>query len=246
MNQPSVMHAFKRAFKYACKHTFCTALFVTTIAATFNAHAQFSHLSIAQDIPACKAAGAALGECIDAIEKKALQQAAGKVVRKEGQLILNFGPGPQTLKNIDTDDKTYINYTYLGFEAKLQQHMMYVGFQQGDQFWAYPVKGGAPSKMAGYPLLAPDNLHFATMSVDMIAGFNPNLVEIWRVDGGNLNKVASFKGDKWGPDGLEWQDAATLVVKKVCNNPDPEHQEIILKCGTVKVNNGKAGWVLLP
>ncbi len=210
------------------------------------AYAQFEAIPLAQSIPACKAGGSAAGNCIAAIEKKALQQSAGQVSRKAGQLQFHFKPKALTLVNNDADGKDYINYTYFGYDAKLQQHMVYVGFYEGDQYLAIHGKTGQQSKMVGYPVIAPDNLHFATMSVDMLAGFNPNAVEIWQVNGGDIKKLATIKGEKWGPDGIRWVKPDQLEVKKVCNNSDPQHQEIILQCGTVMIAPGKAGWGLLP
>ena len=217
-----------------------------TLLGSLPAHAQFSHLAIAQDIPVCKQSGMGMGKCIDAIEKKAIGLSGGKVVRKEGVLELTLPAKVLTLKNNDSDGKDFIEYTYLGYEDGLRQHIVYVGFQQGDQYWAYHGKTGQQNKLTGYPLLAPDRQHFATMSVDMLAGFNPNLVEIWQVGGGQISKVGSFKGDKWGPDGIEWQGNGELLVKKVCNGPDPEHQEVIVPCGSIKIAKGKSGWAILP
>ncbi len=217
-----------------------------TLLATLPAHAQFSHIGIGQDIPACKEGGMAMGKCIEGIEKKALALADGKVVRKEGVLEMSLPGKMVVLKNNDAEGKDFIDYTYLGYEETLRQHVVYVGFHQGDQFWTYHGKTGQQNKMHGYPLLAPDKQHFATWSVDMLAGFNPNLVEIWQVGGGQISKVASFKGDKWGPDGVEWQANGELLVKKVCNSTGGENQPPFVPCGSLKIANGKAGWAIVP
>lgn len=222
---------------------FCTLL---ALGLAGSAQAQFSDIPQGKDIPACQAGGMAAGNCLDALEKKGLQQSAGKVTRKEGVLQFKFSPKPLVLSNNDNDGKDYINYTYLGYDARLQHHMLYVGFNQGDQYLAIHGKSAQQSVLRGYPVLAPDQQHFATMSVDMLAGFNPNVVEIWQMNGGEFKKLASIKGEKWGPDGLRWINPKLLEVKKVCNNPDPEHQEIILQCGIVMVAPGKDGWALQP
>jgi hypothetical protein len=218
----------------------------TLACTTLLAHAQFESIPLGKSIPDCKAGGSAAGNCIAAIEKKALQQSAGMVSRKAGQLQFNFKPEALTLSNNDADNKDYINYTYFGYDATLQQHIVYVGFYEGDQYLAIHGTTGQQSKMRGYPAISPDKKHFATMSVDMIAGFNPNEVEIWQVNGGEIKKLASIKGEKWGPDGIRWVKPDRLEVKKVCNSPDPERQELILKCGTAFIAPGKAGWALLP
>lgn len=210
------------------------------------AQAQFAGLPLAQGVPECLSGGLAAGQCLDLIEAKGFQQSAGKVARKEGQLTLHIQPKPLLLNNDDSEGPKYINYTYLGLDPHLKQHMLYVGFHQGDQFWAVDPVSSQISKMNGYPVFSPDRQHFATMSVDMLAGFNPNLVVVWQVVGSELKKLAEIKGDKWGPDGLNWHDAKRLEVKKVCASTDPEQPGNFAPCGAVLVGPGKAGWGLLP
>jgi hypothetical protein len=230
----------------------CSTLFTSLCATALAllpappAQAQFAGLPLAQGIPECLTGGLSAGKCLDEIEAKALRQSAGKVTRKEGQLRLQIKPKPLLLTNDDTEGQKFINYTYLGLDPLLKQHMLYIGFYEGDQYWAIHPGTGQISKMNGYPLLNPDGLHFATMSVDMLAGFNPNLVVIWQIDSGQFKKLAEIKGDKWGPDGIKWLAANQLEVKKVCASSDPAHSEQFAPCGALMIGSGKAGWGVLP
>lgn len=227
----------------------CT-LFAALFSTVFPAHAQFAGLPLAQGTPECLEGGLSAGKCLDLIEAKGFQLSKGKVARKEGTLTLQIAPKTLVLTNIDTEGPTFINYTYLGLDPQLKQHMLYVGFQQGDQFWAVDPATSQISKMNGYPVPSPDGKHFATMSVDMLAGFNPNLVVLWQINGSEFKKLTEIKGDdkgnKWGPDGLKWLDAQRLEVKKVCPSADPEQPGNFAPCGAMLVGPGKAGWGVLP
>lgn len=58
---------------------------------------------------------------------------------------------------------------------------------------------------------APGGRRFAAEWLDLEAGYQDNVIEIWRVDGDDDSALElAVRADDWGPSDLIWRDSVTL------------------------------------
>lgn len=69
---------------------------------------------------------------------------------------------------------------------------------------------GTAAFLAGRPIVAPDSQRFAVSALDLEAGYQENVVEVWRVERDSPTLELAISSEQWGPSDLVWRDAQTL------------------------------------
>ena len=158
-----------------------------------------------------------------AAERRAIAHAAGRVARAGGQLRLRLGAG-RTVVLVDSivDGGGHRHYLYRGRRAGLGVHVVELSYYEGGTHLVYHERTGQEETVPGPPLPSPDGRRFASASIDLEAGYDPNRLEIWRVEPSGLHRELVVDGeDAWGPDSVRWVSPSVVrFTRVVLEQPD--------------------------
>lgn len=156
-------------------------------------------------------------------------------------LCITLAKSTLTLEDRKLDADQSIQYHYIAFLPELKLHIVHAQHWEGSQFLAIHHETGRSADIIGYPVASPDRQRFAAVSMDLLAGFSPNGVELWRIEGGRLHREARFDTD-WGPANAKWRSADSLVVDKFCEND--EKPGTTKPCGSADLSRASGVWML--
>lgn len=181
-------------------------------------------------------------KCAQAIE-------AGEVALRYQSRVARCRPGTLCIKlatkTIEISDKATntdqeLSYSYIAFIPALKVHVLHTQLYEGIRFMVIHDDSGQTTDTMGYPVPSPDNKRFATRSMDMIAGYSPNGVEVWRSESGRFHREATFETE-WGPSSATWRTPERIVFGKHCH--DEERPGETKPCGKAELNFASNRWV---
>lgn len=218
-------------------------LIASVALASMQAVAQEDILPVPQDLLKRYCAGLKNSyKCAQAIE-------AGEVPLHYQSRVVRCRPGTLCIKlankTIELSDKApntdrEINYSYVAFLPALKVHVLHTQFYEGIGFMVIHDESGQTANIMGYPIPAPDGTRFAARSMDLIAGYSPNGVEVWRIDGGRFQKEATFETE-WGPASISWRSNEKMVLGKHCE--DEQQPGRTKPCGKANLTLVGSRWV---
>jgi hypothetical protein len=183
--------------------------------------------------------------CARGIEKTHLAKKNHAVTRVKDTLKIQLAK--RTVRVTDATTKNgdkLITYSYLGFDNKLNIHIILVQREEGDGYMVIHHYSGQRALPSGYPLASPDGKNFLSLSEDLTAGNGPNNIEIWRISAGQFSKDANFEPE-WGPHTGRWLDSGHVQIAKRCYAPTERNNAELRPCGEAKVEYSKARWKLV-
>jgi hypothetical protein len=90
-------------------------------------------------------------------------------------------------------------------------HGVEVTRYEGSEFLLVDAKTTNQTHLIGRPVLAPDGTRLAAASLDLVAGYNANGVQIWELlEQGPVLAWEVSGGMSWGASELRWMDDSTL------------------------------------
>ncbi len=198
-----------------------------------------------QPVKECATAHSNALACARGIEKNILGKKNHAVTRVKDTLRIQLAK--RTVKVTDATAKNgdkLITYSYLGFDKKLNIHILLVQREEGDGYMIIHHYSGQRALPSGYPIASPDGKNFFSLSEDLTAGNSPNNIEIWRVSAGQFSKDANFEPE-WGPHSGRWLDSSRVQIAKRCYAPTERNNAELRPCGEAKVEYSKAQWKLV-
>ena len=147
-----------------------------------------------------------------AAEATAIGSAPPRVHRSRG-LLLIVGRNGDTLSLRDdiAPGDAYVRYVYERFDPRLDAHLVRAGFYEGSSVLFVADSTAAKKDLDESPIVSPDGRRFAVASLDLEAGYEPNLLEIWNP--GTTMATPEFThdfGQAAGPDSVAWVSNDTL------------------------------------
>jgi hypothetical protein len=85
---------------------------------------------------------------------------------------------------------------------------------EGGEFLLIDRRTGRVTPVDGPPAVSPDGRHFATASLDLVAGHAPNRIRIYRVDERGPTVEWEVEPREWGARDPVWADPATLHLER--------------------------------
>ena len=165
-------------------------------------------------------ARASLGS--DTLEARLLRGTGGRVLRTGCDLIFR-GDGGGTelvLSDVLQEGAAWLLHRYRGYLAPLNAHLVERGrYEGGSYLLVFP--GGALVDVAGPPLLSPDSARFAAWNLDLVAEYDPNVLQVWRRTPGAARLELAIESQEWGPSEVRWIDQATVAFLQTFPTDDP-------------------------
>ena len=147
----------------------------------------------------------------DAAELSALRTVEGKVSRAGFQLAIRLPAGNSVvLKDDMTAGMPFIQHRYTAYLKRIHSHLIELRRYEGGSYLLVDDSTGMKTRIPGVPVISPDAKRFVSMSFDMGAGYDPNLIEVWNVEARKPHKEFSFESESWGPSDAAWRDPATV------------------------------------
>jgi len=182
----------------------------------------------AAERPAAAAPGASVPraaatvDCEDTAEVGALRCAGGRARREGPRLIIQADSGRTVvLQDDSTEGEAYVRHEYRAHLGSIGAHLVEVTYYEGGAFLLVDARTGDSTRLSGRPVVSPDRRRFVTTSMDLEAGYDPNVIEVWRVASPRPVIEFSHQAEGWGPSDAAWRDTATVELRK--HEPTPDH-----------------------
>jgi hypothetical protein len=147
----------------------------------------------------------------DQAELSALKAAGGKVSRDRFQLRIQLPAGRTVVLRDDTTaGMPYIRHRYTAYLKRIRSHLIELRRYEGGSYLLVDDSTGIQTRIPGVPVISPNVKRFVSMSFDMGAGYDPNLIEVWNVEARKPRKEFSFESESLGPSDAAWRDSVTI------------------------------------
>jgi len=201
--------------------------------------------AIEQQVQECAPLHFNAANCARGIERKLIEKKRSTVTRVKESLRIPLAT--RTIKLVDSpgkhNDKS-IAYSYLGFDKKLNLHIIHVQRDEGAGYMVIHHYSGQRALPSGYPLASPDGKNFLSISEDLFGGSRPNNIEIWRITTGRFSKDANFE-PTWGPRAGRWLAPGRIAIAKHCYAPTEKNNAELRPCGQATVEYSQAQWKII-
>lgn len=149
---------------------------------------------------------------VDTLEARWLAAAAPRVTRAGCDLAFrdSLGRDELVLSDVLQEGDPWVLHRYRGPVPALGAHLVERSFYEGGGYLlVYP--GGAPVFVAGPPLVSPDSTRFVTWQQDLVAEYDPNVIQVWRRTPAAARLELAIASEDWGPSEVRWLDATTVA-----------------------------------
>lgn len=147
----------------------------------------------------------------DTLEKAAILAAGGRVARVGKELRIQLSGGRIARYPAHGD----VWNRYLGYHRALRSHVVNMrGMEGSGAYFVVDDSTGDSIKVWGKPVVSPDGTRFALASMEGEAGYDSNLLEVWRVVGRKWENEFSLEPEKWEASNAVWRDSATVDFTK--------------------------------
>lgn len=156
-----------------------------------------------------------------------ISPAGGRVLRNGLRLELQSRDRLVVLQDNCSTTEYAIRYFFESHLSDIGYFHVSVALYEGRAFLLVNDKTGEKTWLEASPVISPDKKRFVTMSMDLEASYNPNEIQVWRLEpsGPELEYSANF-GEQWGPSDPFWKDKDTISFHKNVLDPDSPNQLI--------------------
>lgn len=163
--------------------------------------------------------------CVARTEEGLLAASGGQARREGPRLVFRgSGGGSLALEDDATEGDRFVRHRYLGPLPGIGQHLVRMDFYEGGGWLLVGAATADRTYVSGPPVVAPDRGRFVTASVDLVAGYDPNGIQVWSLArGGPRLEWGLDGGDAWGASDPVWIDARTVeFTRHVADTGDPD------------------------
>jgi hypothetical protein len=150
-------------------------------------------------------------DCARAVEARQLP-ASERVARRGDTLLIALGGG-DTLRLADRDTGRPASREYHSFQARWPDHglvLVQKQYYEGSEFLLIAEGTGDVTRLPDWPILSPDGDRFAVLSLDLVAGYGPNTLQLWAFEDGEPKREWETEPSQWGPRDGRWLSPDTL------------------------------------
>jgi hypothetical protein len=139
------------------------------------------------------------------------------IERKYGFLSVRLHSGDD-FKLYDKDNA----FTALGISTDGKYLVLREQYYEGNTWHLLNLKTGKLIETRGYPFFSPNNDKVVCIELDLLANYNPNVLDLYEINDDTLVKVFSgiSKHDNWGPGKVTWinnEQVSFFITKENTN-----------------------------
>jgi len=156
-----------------------------------------------------------LGRRTDTIDSPDVVQSFGPVSRQGLQLVFKPANGRQVVLTHDTTDSETVAYYHYWTELpKVRQWVVMASFFEGSAVKLIDQRTGQLTTLWGEPSVSPDGRYLLAYNTDMVAGFDPNGLQLYRMEATGPRLLWERLLDSWGPAEVRWDGNKAVVIKQ--------------------------------
>jgi len=154
-----------------------------------------------------------------------LSPAEGRTLRSGLRLELRSRDRLVVLEDDCSSTESAARYFFESHLVDIGYFLVKADLYEGRAFLLVDDKTGEKTWLNAPPVISPDKRRFVTTSMDLEAGYNPNEIQVWRLEpsGPKVEYSANF-GEQWGPSDPFWKDSDTISFKKNVLHPGSPNQ----------------------
>jgi hypothetical protein len=163
--------------------------------------------------------------CVTATEGRLLASAGGRVRRAADRLLFEgTGGGSLALQDDRSEGDRTVLHRYAGWLPEIGQHLVQTSFYEGGGWLLVDGASTSQTHVIGPPVAAPDRTRFVATSVDLVAGYGPNGIQVWSMAQGFPRLEWGVDGgDAWGASDAVWTGPRTVEFTRHVNaTGDPD------------------------
>ena len=162
--------------------------------------------------------------CMARAEATAIAATGGRVERKGDTLVIRGTERSRlALGNVREPESATRVFRYERFVPEIGAHLVEIGHYEGGGWLLVDARTANQMHVLGRPVVSPGRTRFAAAGLDLVAGYDPNGVQVWRVtEHGPRLELGIEGGDQWGVSGLAWAGEDVLYFTRHDPTPDPE------------------------
>lgn len=158
------------------------------------------------------------------VERHAIDSSAVTVT--EAGIVLRLGNGSRVVLRDDTTaGDRFVAYESHGLFESLRAHLIEVSFYEGGAYMLIHDRTGDTTWVAGPPVISPSGDRFAVGSVDLVAEYDPTILQIYRVRAERFRKEFEVEPADWGPSDLRWIAEDTLEFQQNVLGEELEYEQ---------------------
>lgn len=149
-------------------------------------------------------------DCARAIEGRLLPE-TDRASRHGDTLALVLAAG-DTLRLVDEsgDHSDVVYYSYQGHWPPSGHYLVQRQYYEGAEHVLVHDSTGESTVIPDRPLLSPDGRRFAVLALDLVAGYGPNTLQLWRFEDSAPTMEWETSPTQWGPTDGAWEDTTAL------------------------------------
>ncbi|HUG42407.1 MAG TPA: hypothetical protein VMM12_18230 [Longimicrobiales bacterium] len=179
-------------------------------------------------LPALLLCSAIAAGCVTGPRQGQGGRAAGPAVAaSDSGVVLTLRNGTEVwLRQDTTPGERWRSYSGQGFLEPLGAYLIHVAFYEGSASMLIHYVTGDTTWLPGAPVLSPSGDRFVATSVDLIAEYNPNVLQIYRVRPTGFEKEFELSPVDWGPSDARWvaEDTISFMQNVVSESWDYEQR----------------------
>lgn len=155
-----------------------------------------------------------------------------------------------SFRNDYTEGNAYIRYVDRGPVPRLGYHLVEIVYYEGSDFLLINPATGHQTTVEVPPLVSPGGVRVLVASMDYEAGYNPNLLQVWRVAPDSLVREWELRTGEyapstgWGASDAAWVNDTTVELVK--NEVADVHGTDFRRTRIRLVRTPEAGWTIRP
>lgn len=133
--------------------------------------------------------------------------AAHQLARRSGdELRIALRNGTDAvLRDCRLEGDKFVRLRYESYVPRLRSHLIEVTYYEGGSYLLLGDSAGHRSWFPSPPVFSPDSQRFLTSSIDLEAGYEPNILQIWGLTHDSTSLEFKIEGgNEWGPSEPHW------------------------------------------
>ena len=166
-------------------------------------------------------------ECSDFLERNLLKKSADTIERKGRRLTIHLENGRKKIyinKSAEEAGDASRRFAAVAHFAEVKYLLISTGFWEGKTYHLLNLINGETVHVGGWAVLSPDKQRFAVTYSDISAGYNPNVLAVYRIGFKGLEREF-LASRNWGAEDAKWIDREMIAFKKHSWDADGQREE---------------------
>lgn len=151
-----------------------------------------------------------------AAEERLRLRSAGPMVQRKNTTLWLRPTRTKPLRfinNSSEDEASNIAYEYIASIPTIKQWLLAVRLYEGSYYLLVNQHTGRRTRVWSPPAVSPDARHFVCGNSDVLARYEPNGLQLWAVEDGNL-RLLWERQTEWGCTQPRWLDTRTVLFEQ--------------------------------